>query len=280
MRDAAGNLAAITAGTTTTITDRAAPLRLVTTLLDSTGNGKVDRVTVTWTETLTTYTAGAVPWTLTGVPSGGTVTAASVSATTATLTITEGAGAADTAVGAMTVALAASATGIRDAAGNQAAFAAVVPVDGARPVPIAMSGLNGTIDGRIEPGDTVAVLFSEPLATDSVPTSTTVTLADPTRTANDTLDLTGITAAARDTGSNSYISTNGASASFASTVTVSADGATVTVTVGPTCVGTGCAGLGTATAAANLSLLGATTLLDRSGLAVTTTAKTFSQRLF
>lgn len=280
VRDAAGNLAAITAGTTTTIADRAAPLRLVTTLLDTTGNGKVDRVTVTWTETLTTYTAGAAPWALTGVPSGGTVTAASVSTATATLTITEGAGAADTAVGAMTVALAASATGIRDAAGNLSAFTAVAPVDGARPVPVAMSGSNGVTDGRIEPGDTVAVVFSEPMATATVPLTTTVTLADPSSSGNDTLDLTGITAGARDTGSNSYISANATSASFASGVVVSPDGTTVTVTVGPTCAGTGCGALGTATAATSVSLVGAATLLDGAGLAATTTAKTFSQRLF
>ncbi len=280
VRDAAGNLAAITAGTSTTIADRAVPLRLVTTLLDATGNGKVDRVTVTWTETLTTYTAGVTPWTLAHVPSGGTLTPASVSSATATLTITEGAGAADTAVGSMTVALATSATGIRDAAGNLASFAAVAPVDGARPVPIAMGGTNGTIDGRIEPGDTVTITFSEPLATESVPTSTTVTLADPAGTGNDTLNLTGITSTARDTGSNLYVTADGTAAAFAGAVALSVDGATVTVTVGPTCSGTGCTALGTATAAANVSFLGATTLTDRAGQLVTATAKTFSQRLF
>ena len=280
VRDAAGNLTAVTAGTTTTITDRAVPLRLVTTLLDATGNGKVDRVTVTWTEALTTYTAGVTPWTLTNVPSGGTLTAASVSTVTATLTITEGAGAADTAVGTMTVALATSATGIRDTAGNLASFAAIAPVDGARPVAMTMGGTNGTIDGRIEPGDTMTITFSEPLATASVPTATTVTLADPAGAGNDTLNLTGITATARDTGSNLYISADGTSAAFDSTVALSGDGLTVTVTVGPTCSGTGCTAVGTATAAANLSYLGATTLTDRTGQLVTATAKTFSQRLF
>ena len=224
VRDAAGNLTAITAGTSTTIADRAVPLRLVTTLLDATGNGKVDRVTVTWTEALTTYTAGVTPWTLTSVPSGGTLSAASVSSATATLTITEGAGAADTAVGTMTVALATSATGIRDAAGNLASFAAIAPVDGARPVAMTMGGTNGTIDGRIEPGDTMAITFSEPLATASVPTATTVTLADPAGTGNDTLNLTGITSTARDTGSNLYISADGTSAAFESTVALSVDG--------------------------------------------------------
>ena len=61
------------------------------------------------------------------------------SGTTATLTITEGSGAKDTAVGSFTVALATSATGIRDAVGNQSSFAATAPTDDAKPVPVTVS---------------------------------------------------------------------------------------------------------------------------------------------
>ena len=49
------------------------------------------------------------------------------------MTLTEGS--VDTAVGSFTVALAASATGVKDAQGNLASFAATAPADKAGPVP-------------------------------------------------------------------------------------------------------------------------------------------------
>ncbi len=118
IRDAAGNQASFTA---TGPSDLAAPARIALQMRDTTtiANGKIDRVTATFSETLQTSTATA-PWTLASVPSNGSLTAVSTSGAVATLTIAEGAGAADTAVGSFTVALAASASGIRDAAGNQA----------------------------------------------------------------------------------------------------------------------------------------------------------------
>ena len=84
---------------------------------DVDANGKVDRVLATFSETLASSTDTA-PWTLTSVPSGGTFSSVSTSGATATLVIAEGAGAQNTAVGSFRVVLAASATGIRDAAGN------------------------------------------------------------------------------------------------------------------------------------------------------------------
>ena len=120
------------------------------TMLDVNANGKVDRATAVFSETLAAYTAGTTPWTLANVPSGGTLASVAVATTTATLTITEGAGAANTAVGSFTIALATSATGIRDAAGNLSSFAATAPADGAAPVRTAMvmQDVNAQRQGR------------------------------------------------------------------------------------------------------------------------------------
>ncbi|WCO67835.1 hypothetical protein PO878_03740 [Iamia majanohamensis] len=285
IRDAAGNQTSFASSSATAVADRAGPVPNVVSLLDGTtsgnGNGKVDRVTVTWTETIsTTYAAGTALWTLTDVPSGGTLASVGLTTSTVTLTLTEGTGAADTAVGAMRVAMGASASGVRDGSGNPApAFAPVAPRDQARAVPLDVTDTNGATDGRVEPGDTLSLRFSEPLAAASVPSTSTVTLADPTGTGNDTLSIAGITNGARSTGSNAYVTTDATSASWPATVALSADRTTITVTVGSTCTGTGCAGLGTATSAASFSYLGATTL-DDGTIAVTTGARTFSRRLF
>ena len=106
---------------------------------DNNANGKVDRALAVFSESLAAYSAGTTPWTLTNVPSGGNLTTVSVSSATATLTITEGAGAPDTAVDSFTIALASNATGIRDAAGNQANFTTTTPTDGAGPVPVSVT---------------------------------------------------------------------------------------------------------------------------------------------
>lgn len=278
IRNVAGQLSSFTARSPI---DAAAPALVTLTMLDSTSNGKVDRVTALFSEPLATYSAGIAPWTLANVPSGGTASTTSLSSATITLTITEGAGAADTAAGLMTVALAASATGVRDAAGNQTSFAATAPIDGARPVPMAINDTAGANDGIAEPGDTLSITFSEPLAAATVPSTTTLTLADPTGGGNDTLSVVGVTNGARNTGSNSYVSTNGASAAFAASVVTRSDGdRTVTVTLGATCSGSGCAALAAPAASANLSFLAATTLRDLAGNAPVTAARNFSIRLF
>jgi hypothetical protein len=100
VRDAAGNQASFAA---TAPADKAAPALLSLQMLDNNANGRVDRVTAGFSETLSSYTAGTAPWTLASVPSGGTLSGVSVSGTTATLTISEGAAAPDTAVGGFTV---------------------------------------------------------------------------------------------------------------------------------------------------------------------------------
>ena len=127
---------------------------------DVNGNGKVDQVTVTFSEPLAASTNTA-PWTLANVPSAGTLASVSTSGATATLTLSEGAGAADTAVGTFTVALATNATGIRDAAGNQSSFAAAAPTDGAKPALLTLTMQDTNSNGKV---DHVAAVFSETLA--------------------------------------------------------------------------------------------------------------------
>ncbi len=63
-------------------------------MFDSDANGKVDEVKATFSETLEASNATA-PWTLTNVPSDGTLGAVSTSGTGATLSINEGDGAAE-----------------------------------------------------------------------------------------------------------------------------------------------------------------------------------------
>ncbi len=234
IRDAAGNQASLAS---TAPVDRATPVLSTLVMQDVNFNGKVDRTLATFSETLAAYSAGAAPWTLTNVPSGGNHTTTTVATTIATLTIAEGAGAPDTDVGAFRVALATSATGIRDAAGNLASFAASAPADGARPVPVSLTSTNnGVTAGLMEAGDVFAVTFSEAIASPVGPT-TTITETDPSGGGNDTLTIAGLTAVAGVvTGSNLYIATDDTSASFSSS-TLSAAGAVITATVSGSCSG-------------------------------------------
>ena len=151
---------------------------------DTNGNGKVDRLVVTFNATLAASNYIA-QWTLTNVPSGGTKSSVSTSGNTATVVITEGVGAADTSVGSFTVALAASATGIRTTGGVQASFAATAPTDGAKPVPTAATLNNAVTSGTVVAGDFISITYSEALDPSTIcagwsdqvnPSSTTATV--------------------------------------------------------------------------------------------------------
>lgn len=143
------------------VADKAAPVLVAAGLRDANSNGKVDRLEATFTEDLAS-TTDATPWTLTAIPSGGSRGSVSSSGPIATVLIAEGTGAADTAVGAMKVSLAAAATGVRDASGNQASFGLTTPVDQAAPVALAVTSANGgTVVGQAEQNDTITVTFSE-----------------------------------------------------------------------------------------------------------------------
>lgn len=277
--DPAGNQASYAA---VAVTDAAAPAPVTMTMQDLTGgDGVVDRVAIVFSETLATYSAGVAPWTLLNPPSGTTLTAAARSTATMNLTLATPTGPGDTAVGSFTVALASSATGVRDAAGNRTSFAARAPADGAGPAVSSLSTVSGAIPGRIAPGDSLSVLLSEPLGPAvSLAATTTLTMADPAGGGSDTLTVPGLFSGARSTGSNSYVTANNTAAAFAgSALSLSTDRRTVTVTVGPSCAGTGCAGLGTA-AAANVSVLLDPALRDAAGVVPTAVARNISFRLF
>ena len=279
IRDAAGNLASYAS---IAPTDRAAPALVTLSLLDNNGNGKVDRVTAVFSETLSTYSAANTPWTLLNVPSGGTISTVSAATATVTIVMVEGAGTADTTIGTMTVAMATNAAGVRDATGNLGSFAARTPLDKAKPAAVTVTDTNGATDGRIEPGDTVSITFSEPLAPTSVPSPlTTITMADPTGTGNDTLTVLGITNGARTLGGTTYITTDATSAVFAnSPVSLNNGNRTVTVTVGPVCTDTGCVGIGQRTTNASFSYIAAPTLTDVAGNTAATQSKVTSMRMF
>jgi hypothetical protein len=214
------------------------------------------------------------------VPSSGTLGSVAVSGSTATLTLTEGSGAPDTAVGSFTVAHTGTATGLRDAAGNLTTFSAS-PSDGAAPIIVGVSDTNGVSDGRVESGDTLSLTFSEPLAAATVPSTTSVVLADPPGNGTDTLALTGLLSGSGSTGSNLHITGNNSTATFpGSAVSLSGAGRVVTVTVGATCTGAGCSGIGQATAATTLSVVPASTLTDLIGNTAGMVARTFNIRLF
>jgi hypothetical protein len=277
IRDAAGNLSSYVARAPA---DRAAPALVSLLLLDNDADGRVDRVTAQFSEALQTYTAGTAPWTLTNVPSGGSLSGVSLSSSTLTLTLIEGAGPADTAVGDMTVAMASNAAGARDAAGNRASFGATAPVDAAKPVPVTISDTNGSMDGKPQLGDSLVITFSEPLAPGSVPDSTTATFTGGAGTASDTLAISGISNGARTTGGNRYVTTSGGVAAFSSYVFLMVDDTTIVVTIGLTCSGGGCSALGQQTTNGTYSFVAAPTLTDLAGNAAATTATTQSIRLF
>jgi hypothetical protein len=137
---------------------------------------------------------------------------------------------------------------------------------------------SGGVAGKMEAGDQLVVTFSEPLLASSLPASTTVSERDPNGSGNDLLNITGITNGDRDTGSNNYVTSNNSTASFGSS-TVALSGGVVTVTVGSSCSGSGCAGL--AAGQGDLSFAPAAGISDAAGnpVAGTFTAAT-SFRLF
>ncbi len=171
--------------------DNTAPGMTGMLMQDTNNNGKVDRVVVTLDETLASSTATA-PWTLTNVPSGGSLASVATSGTTATLTLNEGSGAKDTAVGSFKVALATSSTGIRDAVGNQSSFAATAPTDDADPVPEMVRLDNGGHStGKVESGDYVTITYSEPMSVSSICSTWTNNSLDQSKSVTVTLNYNG-----------------------------------------------------------------------------------------
>lgn len=241
--------------------DRTAPALSALQMFDVDLDGRVDRVTATFNEALASSTLTS-QWTLANVPSAGTLASVSTSGSMATLTLNEGANAVDTAVGSFTVALAANASGIRDAAGNQASFTATAPADKASPVLIAAGDNDqGSGDGKIETNNYIGIQFSE-LVTGGIPSTVTITEARPA-SGNVTLTITGFTNGALDMGSTNYLSQASTTVNFTGTTTTSAGNVIAvgagTCTSGATACGRVAAGTGAMTFTA------ATTLTDATG---------------
>jgi len=207
-------------------------------MLDTNANGRVDQVQATFSETLGPDTAGIAQWTASQVPSSGTLQSVSVAGPTATLSFTEGAGPPDTSVGSFTLALTAMAGGIADLAGNLASFGPTAPLDRAGPVPVNVKDTNGTVDGQIESGDTLIVRFSEALSVSSIPATVVTGESDPAGTGNDLLSLGAFSKGFLSTGSDGYVTTDGATLRFGATRPKLSNGnATVTIRVGASCTG-------------------------------------------
>jgi Bacterial Ig-like domain (group 3) len=160
---ASDNLAATTNQSGSVTVDNTAPTLTALQMFDTDTNGRVNRVTATFSETLYTYSAGTAPWTLANAPGGASNTLASVSVATTVATLTLNEGIVNTAAGLFTVALAQDANGVRDAAGNLSLFAATAVSDRAAPVPVDVVMTNVRTAGRVRRDDTFTVTYSEVL---------------------------------------------------------------------------------------------------------------------
>lgn len=261
--DAAGNTG--TSVTRTFTIDTTAPKLTALQMLDTDLNGKIDSVRATFSEPLAATTATA-PWTLTDVPSAGTLSSVSSADNVVTLAITEGAGAADTAVGAFRVTLAASATGVRDALGNQSSFAATAPADLAKPVLMTATTTGGTLPNRMQAGDALVATFSEALATATVPSSLTITEQRTLLSAN--LTIPGFSLAASI--ATSYLASVDSSGSAVASPVFSNSNRTVTVTLGSLST----TGSGVATGSGGASIVPNAAITDVAGNGAAAKART------
>lgn len=142
--------------TTTTTGPPTPPAFQSASMWDLNTNGRIDQVTVTFSGSGTLAGCDVdSAWTLAGIPSGGTKGAVSVSGLQATITVTEGAGAKDTTVGSLTVAF------TKPSGCDAGTFTAQTPNDKAGPVIVSFADTAGALDGKLESGDTLTVVFSE-----------------------------------------------------------------------------------------------------------------------
>ena len=145
-----GNLAAGTFSFDTT-----APTMSTLQFFDTSSNGKIDRIIATFNESLnTSYSAPNTVWNLGNAPVGVSISTVSIggpSNTQAIVTLNEGS-TFDTSASGMTLALTANANGVRDLAGNQAAFATTAVADKAPPVPVNVQLANVGTAGQANGG--------------------------------------------------------------------------------------------------------------------------------
>jgi type II secretory pathway pseudopilin PulG len=239
--DAADNAATSVCGGTMPVTTVGSGPSLVSMVMkDTNGNGKVDQVVATFDKTLGSCSSPCTTgWTLTNVPSGGSIKSVTTSGSLATISLNEGSGAADTSVGTFALALDTSG-GIVDTLGRHASFTATAPTDGAAPAITTIQSLQSSGsagNGKMEAGDKLVLTFSEPVS--GMPATPAVTETRPNSgSASVTLDIAGLTTSA-DTGSKSYLSAKNTSAGYTGTTVMSAGNTIATITLGATQSGGG-----------------------------------------
>ncbi len=233
--------------------DTTAPARTAMTMLDTNHDGFVDTVTVTFGEPLAACAAPCTDgWVLQNVPGGGVLQSVTTAGSVATLHLGGWTDQPDTAVTLFTIALNAP-NEIQDAAGNHASYAAAAPSDGAGPVPVGFrhqhnssGACAGTtnVNGTAEVCDELTSEWSEPLLKSSVGTTTAITITDPVGAGNDTVTIPGFLGGPLDLGSPSYLTLDGSSATWASSLLVlSSAGDALTARIFGPCTGTGCANI-------------------------------------
>jgi prepilin-type N-terminal cleavage/methylation domain-containing protein len=152
------------------VSDWMAPVPISIVSQDDGNNGKVDHVTVTFSEPLDSSYHATAPWTLLGTDA--TIQQVAVSGSTAWLILNEGTKV-DT---APNLTLALQPGGIQDAHGNQAWFDAMPVSDGMAPVATSLVSMDTNHDGKV---DQVVVTFSEQLAGPYTAGTTPWTLVNP-----------------------------------------------------------------------------------------------------
>jgi hypothetical protein len=188
IRDAAGNQ---TSFLDAVPSDKAEPVKTKMEMLDTSAplDGKVDKVEATFSETLAgPFSAANSVWTLTNAPGGAanvikTTGGVSLAGAVANLSLDQGTvntsagtwgGAGNTTLSDFTIALAANANGVRDAAGNQSAFTAANVTDKAKPIPTTLTFTPASAANSAPSlDDKFAVAFSEPLGVASMCTGGT-----------------------------------------------------------------------------------------------------------
>jgi hypothetical protein len=94
--------------------------------------------------------------------------------------------------------------------------------------------------------DEIAAEWSEPLLPSSIPATTTITITDPAGPGDDTLTIGSFTGGPLDLGSDGFVTADGTSASWASSVlSYSSAQVSLTARILGACTGAGCSALGT-----------------------------------
>lgn len=208
---------------------------------DDDTDARVDRVDATFSHAVICDDPCLTPWDLDFFPTGTTLSSVSVAGRVASLTLAEGTGVQSTVVGNAKVNLTASATGIRDVDGDQAAFGNTSPLDRMSPIALVLLSSNvGVAPGVMEPGDTFTVKFSEAIDPDSV-IAANGKQTDPSGAGNDTMTLVGLTNGAIDIGSDDYVTPDGGSIVYLdSQLALQNDNKNIKSTIVGSCSGTAC----------------------------------------